>query len=167
MIHRYKLDKVAGPSGTFAGYVLLAVGILTVYFSLTALLLILLGAIMAFSYRGSEIDTTGKRYRSTLVLSGFYSVGEWVDFAGTDEFRIKKFKAKYTAFSRGNRQLDIPQSDFRVILLSENAKKEIHFAKYDSETEARKLAADLEELIPKRDQTNSNGTSTTPSDKQE
>jgi hypothetical protein len=143
----YKLDKLTGPSGVFAGYVLLAAGIITIYFSLTAVFLILLGGLMAFTYQGTQIDQSGKRYRSIIVIAGFYPMGKWIDFIKTDEIHVRKISGKYVVFSRSNRQLDIPQTDFRVILLPTVGKKELHLAKFQSETEARKLAADLEALL--------------------
>jgi hypothetical protein len=147
MIQHYKLDKLFGPSGTFAGYLLLIVGLITVYFTLAAIPLILLGGIMAFSYFSSQIDTLKKRYRMNLNLFGFYPIGKWIEFQKTDDILYQKFTGKYTAYSRSNRQINSLQTDFRVVLLTQNSKKKIHLAKFTSEQAAREAAIKIQQLL--------------------
>jgi hypothetical protein len=80
MIQKYKLEKLTGPSGIFAGYVLLIVGIITIYFTLTSIAIILLGGLMAFSFRRSEIDPVEKRYRLTPYFSAFILLANGIVF---------------------------------------------------------------------------------------
>lgn len=143
----YKLDKLTGPSGVFAGYVLLVVGIITVYFSLTAILLILLGGIMALSFNSTQIDLVKKSYRCNLNLFGLWPLGSWKNFNEGDKILVQKFKGKSSAFSASNRQMDITQSDFRVILQEEGDVKKVALAKFQIEPEAQELAGKLQEII--------------------
>jgi len=147
MIQNYKLDKLFGPSASFAGYLLLGTGLITVYFTLTAIPLILIGGALAFSFYGSEIDTIKKCYRINLNLFGFYPIGKWCRFYKTDQILVQQFTGRYTAFSRGNRQLDISVSDYRVVLILENGNKKIHLAKFPTESQALDLAKQLQLLL--------------------
>jgi hypothetical protein len=147
MIQNYKLDTLFGPSAIFAGYVLLAVGLITVYFTFTAIPLILIGAAMAFSFYSSQIDSGNKCFRVSLNLFGFYPVGKWIDFNTTDEITVERFKGHYNIYSRSNRQLQVTVSDFRVVLVSGNTKKKTHLAKFPSEAGAIGLAKQLEKII--------------------
>jgi hypothetical protein len=146
-ILNYKLDKLTGSSGIFAGYVLLVVGLITVYFTLTAIPLILLGGIMAFSFQSSQIDLVKRCYRYNLNLFGLWPMGRWKDFNKGDKILVQNFKGKSTTYSASNRQLDITNSDFRVILQLEGDVKKVALAKFQAEPEALELAGKLREII--------------------
>jgi hypothetical protein len=143
MNQNYKLDKLFGPSGTFAGFILFIVGLSTVYFTLTAIPLILLGAVMAFSFYESQIDPLKKCYRISLKLIGLYPVGKWNSFHNGDKILVQQYSGRHSTFSRGNRQLDIDVSDYRVVLIPEGSNTTVHLAKYPTEVQAQELARQL------------------------
>jgi hypothetical protein len=147
MISNYKLDKLFGPAGTFAGYMLLIAGVVSLYFTLTALPLILLGGAMTFSFYDSEIDALKKCYRINLKLFGLYPIGKWRNFRTDDKLSVQHFSGKYTSYSRGNRQSDVTQTDFRVMLAVQGSEKKYHLAKFPGAKQAQELAKQLNELI--------------------
>jgi hypothetical protein len=151
MIQGYKLDRLFGPSATFAGYVLLAAGLITVYFTLTSIPLLLLGTFMAFSFYSSQIDIIKKCYRINLHLFGIYPIGKWINFQPGDTISTRHFKGKYTTYSRANRQNNIIRQDFRVVLIQADSAKKIHIAKFSDETEAKKLEEKLKGMLAGED----------------
>lgn len=147
MIENYKLDKITGPSGVMAGYILLVFGLVTVYFSYTAIPLVILGSIMSFSYQGTRIMYDKKRYQSYLALFGFIRLGFWLPFEKSDTILIKKFKGKYTSFSRSNRRTDMKVEDYRILLKTSYNNKKLHLAKFQNKEECEKKAKELVDLI--------------------
>jgi len=147
MIENYRLDKIMGPSGVMAGYILLVFGLITVYFSYTAIPLILLGSIMSFSYWGTRIKYDKKRYQSYLSLFGFIRLGFWLPFEKSDTILIEKFKGKYTSFSRSNRRTDLKVEDFRILLKTSYNNKKLHLAKFQKKEDCEKKAKELMNLI--------------------
>jgi len=147
MITRNYLGKLARPSAVFSGYMLLIFGAIAAYFSLMAILLIILGGIMAFSYSEVFIDQEGKQYKFQVMLFGFLPVGSWREFKPDDEIGLKHFKGKYTTYSRSNRQNSILVDDYRIYLTAAETKKKVTLGKFISEKEAIKEANRLMEII--------------------
>jgi len=127
MIVKYKLDKSFGPSGTFAGYALIVIGLITTYSSWIGLLLIIIGAFMGFSSTGTVIDTDNKRIKFLNNLFGFIKTGKWVDIDPAMKVGIKESNVTWTTFSRSNRSIDTVKKDFRIVLcdVDENELMEI------------------------------------------
>jgi hypothetical protein len=147
MIKHYKLHKICGPSGIFAGYVLLVTGILTVYFTLTAIPLLLLGIFMSFSYRESQIDMETKMYRTDILLGGFLTVGEWHDFRNSDSILVEKITGRYLPFSRKSDKLRPFQPVFRISVKNAERKRPVILAEFPEESEAVKFADELKLLL--------------------
>ena len=147
MISRNNLGRLAGPSAVFSGYSLLFFGVITIYFSLMAIPLILLGAIMAFSTSAVFIDPDKKLYKYQVKLFGLIPVGSCKAFHAGDEIRLKHVKGKYFTYSRSNRQSSLAVDDYRVYLIEAGTHKKITIGKFNSEDEAAKEANRLTGII--------------------
>lgn len=116
MIINNKLDKSFGPVGSFAGIVVFIAGLGAFYYSMYSIILVLLGAFVGFSYSSASIDIDNKRIRFTNNLLGVIKTGQWLNLSSDMKIGIKKSKNVWRSYSRGNRTLDIPDEDYRLIL---------------------------------------------------
>ncbi|MBA7529526.1 hypothetical protein ES705_21724 [subsurface metagenome] len=147
MIENYRFDKLVGPSGRIAGCILLLFGILTVYFTLSAIPIILTGLAMLLSFKGTRINTEKKAYQSYFALFGFLRIGVWLPFEKSDKIIVQTFKDKQAVFSWSNRQNDSKKQEFRILLLTTyNAKKKV-LAKFENDQQAHILVKNIENLI--------------------
>lgn len=146
MLKQYKISKITGPSGIFAGYILFIFGVVSLYFTLTSIPIIILGAVLAFSYSKSIIDFGSKRYKQMLYLFGFIPLGSWVDLEPEDKILIKHLRGGFVTHSLSNRSTGTPVNDFRVILQRESDHKKITIARFKTEEEANELGSQLKIL---------------------
>lgn len=147
MIENFRLDKLFGPSGVTAGYIVLFFGMITIYFTLTAIPLIILGCIMAFSYRGTKMRMDKKRYQSYLALFGIIKTGVWLPFEKSDTLLVEKFKGKYISSGRSNRRASVLAEDFRILLKTSYNDKKIAIARFQDEKSAIEKAKEIEAMI--------------------
>lgn len=122
MIENNKLDNFFGPVGTSAGILLFFVGIVVTYFSFVGLVLIVIGAFIGFSHTSTLIDFDKKQIKFSNNLFGFIKIGRWTNIEPEMVIGIKKSKKTWRAYSRGNRTLDITDSDYRLILYNSSNK---------------------------------------------
>jgi hypothetical protein len=148
MIIHYKLGKFFGPSMVFAGHMLMVFGILTLYFTITSLGLVCLGAIMAFTTSETLVDTEKRSYKSYLQLFGLLPIGKELSFDKDDTIEVKKFRGKYITYSTSNRQSSIEVSDYRVYLIKADSKKKNLLARFEKEDEAMEESRNIMALIP-------------------
>ena len=142
MVVDNKLDKAFGPSGVFAGYILLIVGVVSIL-SGVGLIVALIGAFTAFTYSGVQINTDKKVYRSYSSLFGALKVGQWKKLSGFTQITVLKSKKKYTTFSRSNRSIETSQIDYRVNLVAPNRNDRVAVKKCSSLDEAYVYAEGL------------------------
>lgn len=129
MMLKNKLDKSFGPSGTFAGYTILVIGIVTTCTNWGGLLLVVVGALMGFSSTSSVIDTDQKRIMFSNNLFGFIQTGKWMDIDETMKVGIKESNVTWTTFSRSNRFIDTSNKDFRIVLCNSGEKEIMEISK--------------------------------------
>lgn len=121
MITNNKLDKSFGPVGTTAGIVIYAVGIITIFSSLYGLILAVLGAFVGFTSTSTFIDFEKKRIKFSNNIFGIIQTGKWIPVEPTMKIGVQESNVTWSAFSQGNRNLNIEQKDFRILLYdSEN-----------------------------------------------
>lgn len=116
MIVKSELDKSFGPSGTFAGYTIFIIGLITTYSNWGGLILVLVGAFMGFSSTSTLIDLDKKKIKYSNNLFGFIKTGKWIDIDPTMKIGIKESNITWTTFSRSNRSIDTVKKDFRIVL---------------------------------------------------
>jgi hypothetical protein len=151
MIHKNKLDKSFGPSGSFAGYIIFAAGLIATYSDLIGLILVLIGAFVGFSSTSTLMDTGKKRIKFSNNLFGFIPAGKWINIENSMKLGIKESNVTWTTFSRSNRSIDMVNKDFRIALYdsSENEimeiskTKSLDAAKVELETISKELELEV------------------------
>ncbi|MBE0646659.1 MAG: hypothetical protein IH596_02625 [Bacteroidales bacterium] len=143
----YRLDKSFGPGGSFAGMVLVLVGIILIPFYWTGSILILIGAFVGFSGTGCEVDTKKQRVRACQLLFGLIRSGDWI---GTDNFqgiRVVRTTRSYRTFSLSNRTMETKQEDYRVVLEAASPRSRIEVMKCSSKETAHEKAGELAKAL--------------------
>lgn len=143
----HKLDKTFGSAGSSAGYFILTVGLVAVWFSIAALALIILGAFMGLSFTGSTVDHENKQIRFYNCIFGFWKIGKWTKLNPDMKAGIKKSSQTWRTFSRSNRSTDIVTSDFRIVLFDSRGKEISELIKTSSHEEADMELEKLQKLI--------------------
>jgi hypothetical protein len=139
-----KLDTTFGPVGRFAGLFLLSAGIVITFYSLSGLIIMLAGALFAFTSSVCIIDYGKKKLKLSNSLFGVIPIGKWIVIEPAMKIGIKGSKKVWRTYSRSNRTLDIPDNDFRLILYDSVDKPLIPVRKTntleDAKTEQQKLS---------------------------
>jgi len=147
MITHYKLGKIFGPSMVFAGYILMAFGVLSLYFTISSIGLILIGAIIAFTTSGTTVETERHQYKKYLLLAGVLQIGKKQIFEKEDRIEVVKFKGKHLSISRSNRQSAVDSNDYRIYLTTSGSKKKILMARFETEEEAVQESTSIKTII--------------------
>lgn len=142
MVIDNKLDKAFGPSGVFAGYALLIVGAVS-FLTGVGLILALIGAFMAFTFSGVQIDSEKMIYRTYTSVFGGIKMGQWKKLSGFTQITVLKSKRKYTTFSRSNRTIHTNQIDYRVSLVNPSRGDRLEVKKSNSMDDAYMYAEGL------------------------
>jgi hypothetical protein len=143
----HRLDRLLGPSGSFGGWIILLTGLVAVFASLTALFLVIIGAFAALTTTISVIDTGRRRVKYATALFGFIRIGRWITITDDMKLRVRQSGRRYTAYSRGNRPLDMSISDFSIVLKASDGKEICPLQRFrnrqDAENQIVKLARRL------------------------
>ncbi|MDP1621888.1 MAG: hypothetical protein Q8M08_06075 [Bacteroidales bacterium] len=142
-----KLEYSFGPVGRFAGIIIFIAGITLTYFYLSGVFLILLGGFVGFTSTIVFIDYDKQRLRFSNNLFGFIPTGKWVKILPEMQLGIKELNQTYRAYSRGNRALDIPEKDFRILLYDADNKEIMPLTKTDSMEKAKGELETLRNLL--------------------
>jgi len=137
MTENNKFEKSFGPVGTSAGMILFAAGLILVFFHLSGLILILIGAFVGFSSTSTLIDYEKRRAKFSNNVFGFISIGQWLMIDPTMKIGMKESKLSWRAYSQGNRPLDVENNDFRIILLDSGNKEIMPLKKFKSKDLAK------------------------------
>ena len=146
MIIDNKFEKIFGPSGTFAGYMLIIAGLITLLKGF-GIILILLGAFVSFSVSGTMLNTENRKIKYYTNLFGIFKSGKWNDLDLFREIVVRRSNRNYRTYSRSNRTLDIKQTDYRIFLITSDHRKKVPLKKFknldDARTEAEKFSQEL------------------------
>jgi hypothetical protein len=147
MVRTFKLHKMAGPSGTFAGYLLLIFGVITSFFVLSGIPVLIIGLYLSFGYFCSTVDADNRRVRSGIMLFGWAISGKWIliDDSYITEFR--QIKTKHTVYSSSNRSLDLNQIVYQISLVSNSTSKKFVVAVFQDKQEADENVKIIEDLL--------------------
>ncbi|MDO9255891.1 MAG: hypothetical protein Q7U54_10295 [Bacteroidales bacterium] len=132
MMVKNKLDKSFGPSGTFAGYTIFIIGLITTYSNWGGLIPVLIGAFMGFSSTSTLINLDKKRIKYSNNLFGFIKTGKWINIDPTMKLGIKESNITWTTFSRSNRSIDTVKKDFRIALFDAEENEIMEISKNNS-----------------------------------
>jgi len=142
MLIKNKLDKPFGPAGASTGIILFIVGVVTTWFTLVGLVLVVPGAFIGFTSTGTLIDTEKKRIKFLNMLFGFIPYGKWMQIEPGMKIGLKKSHMGYSIATKGNSR-DIHINDIRISLYSSANKQIMHISKFNSIDAAKK---ELEKL---------------------
>jgi uncharacterized membrane protein YgaE (UPF0421/DUF939 family) len=118
----YRFEKTLGPSATAAGIFLILVGIVTSFFYITALVLVILGAFTALTDSSTTIDPENKRMRFSNNIFGIIKIGPWVDIKPEMKASVINETRIYRTYSRSNQQTDIKRKDDYLYLCNKQGK---------------------------------------------
>jgi uncharacterized membrane protein YeaQ/YmgE (transglycosylase-associated protein family) len=125
-----RINKTFGPVGSFAGIVIFFSGLIaTILFSngkplgiIVGIIVTITGAFVGFSNSSVFIDGKHKRVRFSNNIFGIIHTGKWVAIESGMKIRMKLSKTISRSYSRSNRILDIPSSQYYVILFDSDEK---------------------------------------------
>ena len=137
MVIKNRLDKPFGSMAAFAGIVMFIAGLAATYFSLTGLVLVLIGAFIGFTSTSTLLDTDKKRIKFSNNLFGILHVGQWIDIKPEMKIGLKTMHRGYRAYSRGNRTFDVHSKDVRIMLYGTDNKQIVTVKKFDSLNSAK------------------------------
>ncbi len=143
----YRLDKSFGPGGSFAGMILVLVGIILIPFYWTGIILILIGAFIGFSGNACEIDTVKRLIRPCNLILGLFRSGQWISTNSFHGIRVVRTKRFYRTFSLSNRTMETKQEDYRVVLEAGTLQSRVEVMKCKSKEEAIEEADKLAESL--------------------
>jgi hypothetical protein len=147
MITNNRLDKSFGPAGSSAGLVLFAAGLISAWFYPLTLILVLVGAFMGFTFSGTQVDDVKKRVRFSNNLFGIIHTGRWLNIEPGMKVGLKKSDVTWRAYSMGNRNTEVSDRDFRIILFDAGNREIMPLKKTRTPDEAKdeleKLSARL------------------------
>jgi len=132
-----KLDKSFGPVGSFAGIIVFLAGLGSLYFSWFSLIIVLIGTFMGFTYSSTEIDFERKRIRFLNNLFGVIKLGQWMNVKPDMKLGITRSKKIWKTYSGGNRELDITNEDYHLVLYNPSGKKIMPVKKADTMNSAK------------------------------
>lgn len=128
-----------GPAGASAGIFLLLVGLAMIWFYASAVVLVLLGTFVGFSFTGTWIDTDKKRVKYITNLFGIFPLGQWVFVEPGMKMGVKKSNEVWRTYSRSNQSIDIADKDYRVVLYTSQGEVIMPVGKAKELKEAKKI----------------------------
>lgn len=147
MIIQNKLDKTFGPFGSSTGFFLLIGGLITTYFSIFGLLIVLIGAFAAFTSTSVQIDIDNKRIQYSDNLFGIIKIGKWIDIKPDMKIGLKKSHRGYVGYIRGTQPVGIHENDIRIVLYDSNNKKIMPVKKFDSVESSKNELLNLSSIL--------------------
>ena len=143
----YRLDKSFGPGGSFAGIILVIIGLILTPFYWTAAILIVIGAFTGFSGSACEIDTAKRRIRQCQLHFGIFKSGDWRNTDTFQGIRVVHTKRSYRTYSLSSRVTYKTTEDHRVVLEAGTPQSRIEVMKCismdDAIEKAQRLANEL------------------------
>jgi len=129
------------------GYVFIGCSIFAANYSPIALLLIIPGLFMAFTYTGTIIDADKKRVRPYTSLFGLIRTGKWIETKSFSRFKIIRSNRRYTSYSRANIRFDMNVSDIRLLLLNSNGSTKVVLKRFNNIEDAQREMKELSEIL--------------------
>lgn len=117
------LGKTFGPVGSFSGIIVFILGSVATFFSIASSILILIGALVGFTSEQAIIDPENKRVKYSNTLFGFIRTGKWINLSSDMKIGLNISKQNWTAYSQGNRSIDIDEKNLLITLYSANKRK--------------------------------------------
>lgn len=136
-----RLGKVFGPVGSIAGYFVVIVGIVELFSSFKAILLIILGLFVGFTSYTTGIDFEKRRFRSAVALFGVLPLSIWNDIDNSMGLRINRCNKAWRTYSSSNRSFDISENNYRIELVDVHGRVLAGLQRFDGVDKAEEAIA--------------------------
>ena len=123
MIVQNKLNKSFGPAGSFSGIIVFVLGLISTYYSLYMLGLVIIGAFVGFTSSSTFIDFEQKRARFPNNIFGIIRTGKWMAIEADMKIGLNISNQVWNAYSQSNRGIDINEENIQIILYNSNKKR--------------------------------------------
>lgn len=118
------LGKTFGPVGSFSGLVIFGAGLfLTLISGFGGIVVVVIGAFVAFTKPITTIDYEHKQVRNGDKLFGIIKTGQWITVKPDMKVGVYHSNKVYRTYSRSNRALDIEQKQHLICLFDEKGQK--------------------------------------------
>jgi hypothetical protein len=146
-IIKNKFDTIFGPAGSSAGISSIIAGGIILFFSYTAIALIIIGSVLAFARNSTTINFKKNRYKFSVDIYGILHFGKWHDF--TPEMRLKLIKNQknFRTYSRSNRINDLKTYNYQVVLIENPLNKPKPVRNINSLEEGKLFINELSEKL--------------------
>ena len=138
MIIKNKLDRSFGPTGTSAGLLIFVAGLLAIFYSSLGLALLILGALLGFTFSQSKIDTNQKKVKFSENLFGILPFGKWIEIQPNMMLGISKHSRGFQVLSQSNKSADLKIKNVRIALYNPAEEKIMDLKKFTTREEAEK-----------------------------
>ncbi len=133
--------------GTAMGSTLFFAGMMICYYlSLAGLVLVVLGALAAFTNERSVIDTDKRFVKYTTWVAGIIPIMKKVNFEKGMSLKMKKVRKGHSISTRGSSKAYFNE-DFRIILLDKGGSKIMDIQKFNSSAKAGNSIQELARLL--------------------
>ena len=146
MVINNRINLTFGSAGSFAGYILLIVGLATIN-GWAGIILVLIGSFFAFSFTGTTIDKEKNRCRQFTQLFGLFKVGDWEELSIYNEIAFRKNESVFRINSLSNRSISSKSNSYLIYLLSEFTKNKIVVKKCKNKEIAKIEAHKLSQFL--------------------
>jgi len=120
MIIRNKISHIFGPTGSASGTIFFGIGIITLFYTWAAVFIIIIGALLGFSRAIVLIDPEKRRVKWCEYYFGIIPIGKWVYVEDSMSLGYKQTNDGWSARSLSNRQMDVPDNNYTIILYDQN-----------------------------------------------
>lgn len=109
-------NRSFGPFASATGLSMFVIGAVLAFFHLSAIILVIIGAFIAFTSTRTIIDTEKRRVRHADFLFGVIPTGKWLNIRDDMKLGLRKVRRGYTGYIRVNQPMDIKYLDIRIFL---------------------------------------------------
>jgi len=147
MYLRYRLYRVYDIGGLVFGILMITLGCITIFKSLSGAFLIIFGAYLVFTDSACVIDVTHYRISFPYQLFGFINIGKWMYVRRDMELLLTETKKPFKVRCASNRIIDVSDAKYLLLLYDSKEKKSFLILKTKSKEKAEKELVRLSDLL--------------------
>lgn len=138
-----KIDSIFGTVGVFAGWIILAFGIYSCFYSLIGISTVIVGLFLAFTNTSTKIDFENRKAKFSNNLFGIFSVGYWTDITSGMSLSLQKTTKSQNIFAFSNQKTTNTTQDYRIMLINEKGNVIMTLKRFDKKEDAENEIAEL------------------------
>jgi hypothetical protein len=147
MATRNNLDRTFGPFGSSLGFFLMIGGAIAAWFSLSGIILVVIGAFAAFTTTTCRIDPVNKKIKYSDDLFGFIQTGKWIEIVPGMSLGVRKFHRGFVTYINANQPMAIHERDLRIVLFVPGVKKPVQLKKIENTESINSEIKELSNLL--------------------